>query len=420
MSKIASITATKILDSHSNWTVRTKIALSDGSVGVGEVPSGISTGKYEAILLPVDQALANVNGKIAPDLKGLEAKDQEKIDQTLIELDGTKDKSSLGANAILSVSLATCDAAAQSQNQPLYQYIRSKCQMPAPNRMVLGENAKWKMPTPMLLMLEGGKHASNQLDFQEFMITPKVGDTFREKLEAGVAIYNLLSQLLDQKSYSTAVGAEGGFSPQNMKIPEALQFINEAIEQSGKNIKIGLDIAASSFVRGNTYKLEGLGQPFTPEALLTFYKDLISAHPRLSLLEDPFAEEHEESWKAAGERLGDEIEIIGDDILVTNKERLKNALEKDLITGVIVKPNQIGTLTETIEFAKLAKKSDLKIIVSHRGGETNSSFISDLAVAIGADYIKTGAPARGERVAKYNRLLEIERELKTDSGESNS
>jgi len=404
MPKIVSITATKILDSRGHWTLRTKVTLDDGTVGIGEVPSGISTGKREAALLPVEQALANINNKIALNLKGLKAENQEKIDQTLIELDGTENKSQLGANAILSASLAACDAAAKSQNQPLYQYINTRYQI---------LDTRYQLPTPMLLMLEGGRHAANQLDFQEFMIAPRVGDTFREKLEAGVAIYSSLAETLNQKAYSTAVGVEGGFSPQKMNIPQALELLDEVIDKLGmKNIGIALDIAANSFVQGNTYALFGLGRIMTPTALLTFYQDLISTHPRLFLFEDPLAENHENNWKLAKKELGEGIEIIGDDILTTNPKRLKEVLKKDLITGVIVKPNQIGTLTEAVEFAKLAKESGLSIVVSHRAGETNSSFISDLAVAIGADYIKTGAPARGERVAKYNRLLEIEREIK--------
>jgi len=403
MSKITNITATKILDSHGGWTIRTKIILEDTSIGVGEVPSGISTGKLEATLLPVNQALINISEKIFPNLKGLEAENQEKIDQTLIELDKTKNKSNLGANAILSVSLAVCDAAAHSQNLPLYKYISSAYR--------ITHNA-YRLPVPTLLLLEGGKHAVNQLDFQEFMIIPRVGETFRENLEAGVIIYNLLAEALDRQSYSTAVGVEGGFSPQKINILQAFELIDKIIDQSeAKNVQIALDVAANSLARGSTYNLLGLERTMTTENLLAFYKDLIASNPQLALLEDPFAEEDETGWKAIKKELGEKVEIIGDDILVTNKNQLKSALEADIVTGVIVKPNQIGTLTETIEFARLAKEANLSVVVSHRGGETNSSFIADLAVAVGADYIKTGAPARGERVAKYNRLLEIEKEL---------
>lgn len=404
MAKITNITATKILDSRSEWTLCTQVSLKDGISGTGEVPSGISTGKHEAALLPVKQAIENVNGEIASKLKGFEVENQEEIDQILIELDGTENKSRLGANAVLSVSLAACDAAAKSQDLPLYKYISSVYRIP---------HTEFRLPIPMLLMFEGGKHATNKLDFQEFMITPNVGDTFYKNIEAGDKVYDTLKELLEQKSYSSAVGTEGGFSPQNVRVPEAFQLLDEAITKAAiEKTGIALDVAANSFIQGNLYKLQGMERTLNSNQLLTFYEDLVTAHPRLTSLEDPFAEEQDESWKKIKNKFTDKVEIIGDDILTTNTKNLEKAIEKDIVTGVIVKPNQVGTLTETIAFVNLAKKSKLSIVVSHRGGETNSSFIADLAVAIEAKYIKTGAPARGERVAKYNRLLEIEREIK--------
>ncbi len=402
MNKITKIKATKILDSRAQWTLRTRVFLEDGTVGIGEVPSGISTGKKEAALLPVDEALDKVNSEINSALKGKSAEEQETLDQAMIDLDGTENKSNLGANAVLSVSLAVCEAAAKSKKLPLYKYIREHLEL---------KIEKWKLPTPMLLILEGGEHAVNNMDFQEFMILPE-GNSFQEKIERGLKIYNTVGEILERNSYTTAVGSEGGFSPQELDLHQTFRLLEQAFDEAETpETAITLDVAANSFCTGTLYNLEGIERKINASDLLMLYKDLINLHPNLSSIEDPFDETHHEFWKKIKTAVGQRVNIIGDDILTTDKNRLKEALEKELITGVIVKPNQIGTLSETLDFAKEGKKNELTIIVSHRAGETNSSFISDLAVAISADYIKTGAPARGERVAKYNRLLEIERNL---------
>ncbi|MEA2020122.1 MAG: phosphopyruvate hydratase [Patescibacteria group bacterium] len=402
MAKITKIKSSKIIDSRGQWTLKTRVYLEDGATGVGEVPSGISTGSEEAALIPTKEAINNIHKKLAPELKGLNSAEQRKLDKKMIDLDGTENKAALGGNSILSISLAICDATAKSQNQPLYKYIRTLCPTKEKN---------WKMPIPMLLMLEGGEHAKNSMDFQEFMVTPK-GNNFQERIDLGLNIYQTLLQTLNTSSSTTAVGTEGGFSPQKINLHDAFSLIEKAIEKVKQECAgIALDIAANSFCSGTLYKLSGLEQNYNAGRLLTFYKDLVEHHKLLISLEDPFDENHPEFWAKAKKAFSNQVEIIGDDILTTNKNRLKNALEMDLITGVIVKPNQIGTLSETLDFAQNAKENDLTVVVSHRGGETNSSFISDLAVALNANYIKTGAPARGERVAKYNRLLEIERSL---------
>ncbi len=402
MSKITKIQATKILDSRAQWTLRTRVFLENGTVGIGEVPSGISTGKKEAALIPVDEALDKVNNEINSALKGENSEEQEKLDQAMLDLDGTENKSNLGANTILSVSLAVCEASAKSKKLPLYKYIREHLEL---------KNENWKMPTPMLLILEGGEHAVNIMDFQEFMITPK-GNSFEEKIESGRKLYNIVGKILERNTYTTAVGSEGGFSPQKIDLHQAFRLLEQAFEEAKTpETGITLDVAANSFCTGTLYNLEGIERKINANDLLLLYKDLINLHPNLCSIEDPFDENHQDSWKKIKESLGQRVDIIGDDILTTDKSRLKNALNKNLITGVIVKPNQIGTLSETLDFTKEARKNELTVIVSHRAGETNSSFISDLAVAVNADYIKTGAPARGERVAKYNRLLEIERSL---------
>ncbi len=403
MSKIKNIKSNRIINSRSFWTLRTRVFLENGTVGIGEVPSGISTGSKEATLLPTDEAIKKVNRIIAPRLKGINALDQRTADKKMLEIDGTENKEELGGNAVLSVSLAVCDAAAKSQKKPLYQHLRNLYNL---------KLESWDLPNPMLLMLEGGEHAKNDMDFQEFMITPQA-KTFTEKIELGMKLYQKLLETLDTQSHITAVGSEGGFSPQNTNIHQAFSLIENTIEEVAEkqNVGITLDIAANAFCSGNLYNLEGLGQQYNADRLLTFYKDLVSHHDLLVSLEDPFSENHTEYWTKITTELAERVEIIGDDLLTTNKTSLKEALEKSCVTGVIVKPNQIGTLTETLDFTEKAKKNNLTVIVSHRSGETNSSFISDLAAAVNADYIKAGALARGERVAKYNRLLEIEREL---------
>ncbi len=386
--------------------MQTHILLEDGTTGIGEVPSGISTGKQEAALLPVAEAINNVNEKIAPQLRGFAAESQYEIDKALIELDGTENKANLGANAILSVSLAAVDAAAKSQNLPLYKYITALCGLPT---------ADYSLPHPMLLMLEGGEHAKSARDFQEYMICPESPGPFVTKLEVGTKIYHALEAILDGRGFETSVGIEGGFWPQKLNTIQAFAILKEAIANSGTEVeKVGmcLDIAANSFLRGKVYQLSGIQQTKNANELLLLYQDLKNQFPSLFSLEDPFAETDLEGWRAAKELAG--MILVADDLTVTDPKKLKSLVKENLFAAVIVKPNQVGTLSETLEFAKMAKKGGLKIIVSHRAGETNSSLLSDLAVGIRAEYVKFGAPARGERVAKYNRLLAIERELKTE------
>lgn len=404
MAKIIKIAADKILDSRGDWTVQTHLFLDDGAVGLGEVPSGISTGQNEAALLPVDQALKSINDEIAKTLLGFEVTEQQKIDQTLIGLDGTENKSRLGANAILAISLAASDAGAKSRQQPLYLYLADN----------FGQDGNtFNLPHPMFLLIEGGKHAPSERDFQEYMITCTQTENFNEELETAVMIYRTLREFLDQQSLSTAVGVEGGFSPQQVNTLEAFNVIQEAIVRAGFNadqIKICLDVAANSLVFGEIYKLAGINQVKSGQQLQTLYGDLKSQFSNLLSIEDPFSENDFDLWKDLKTNLPETL-IVADDLTTTNPRRLPELIEKQLFNAVIIKPNQIGSLTETFAFAKIAKENDLKLVVSHRAGETSSSFIADLAVALGADFVKFGAPARGERVAKYNRLLEIAREI---------
>ena len=438
--KIKLIKAREILDSRGNPTVEVDLT-TDLGIFQGSVPSGISKGKYEAVELRdggkrhqgmgVLKAVNNVNNIIAPKLKGKDVSGQKEIDNFLIKLDGTKNKSKLGANAILAVSLAVCRAGAQAKNLPLYQYISAIARGRASvNLLEDGPLSALKMPASSVLMVEGGAHAGNELDFQEFMIVPQV-KKFSKGSQITSEIYHELKSLIKDYNPPTAsshspkgerapkyidlgisVGDEGGFAPPVRVPEEALELIMEATEKAGyqKKIKIILDVAASQFYTNGKYKMK-LGF-FTTEGLLNYYLGLIKKYPILGL-EDPFSEEDWEGWKKLNAKCkmkNAKLLVIGDDLTVTNPERIKLAQRKNACNGVIVKPNQIGTVTETIEAAKLAKSYGWKVIVSHRGGETNDDFISDLAVGIGADFIKAGAPARGERVAKYNRLIEIEME----------
>ena len=407
--KIKSLKAKEILDSKGNPTIEVELETNDG-VFRASVPSGTSKGKYEALELRdknggVDRAIKNVNELIAPKLKGKNQTEQIEIDNLMIKLDGTKNKSHLGANAILAVSIAVCRAGAAAKNLPLYSYISELAE----------KGCLPILPTPSLLMIEGGLHAKNQLAIQEFMILSE-GKSFEEKFNASKDVYNRLGGILKEKfkKDGESIGMEGGFAPSLKKTGEALNLITEAIDKSGhKNqIKIALDAAANSFYFNGSYNFEGEGK--SPEELSGFYLDLLNQYPIFSI-EDPFAEEALESWvnfrlKILNSKLKNLV--IGDDLTTTNPERIKEVNEKRACNAVIIKPNQIGTVTETIEAAKLAKSFGWQIIVSHRSGETTDDFIADLAVGIGADFIKTGAPARSERMAKYNRLLKIEEELK--------
>jgi len=386
MSKIKSIKAREILDSRGNPTIEVELLINKDSF-LASVPSGASVGKYEAKELRdgekrykgkgVLKAVKNIEQIIAPKLKGLNVNNQKRIDEILITLDGTKDKSNLGANAILPVSMAICRAGANTQNLSLYKYIEK----------YMGTTCI-KLPKPAFNIINGGAHAGNNLDFQEFMVVPQLKN-FNRNLQAGTEIYHSLKEILKKEfgEISINVGDEGGFAPNLSKAEEALNLIMKAIKISDyqNQIKIALDVAASEFYKNKKYPIVSI--------------------------EDPFNEDDFQAFSNLMKKCENKINIIGDDLLVTNVERIKLAKEKNLCNGLLLKINQIGTVSEAIEAAKLAKSYNWKIMVSHRSGETNDDFIADLAVGIGADYIKSGAPARGERVAKYNRLLKIEQEL---------
>lgn len=410
-SKIKTIKAREILDSRGNPTVEVDLITEQGLFRAS-VPSGASKGKYEAMELRdggkryqgqgVEKAARNVNKVIAPKLKGKDVIRQKEIDNLMIKLDGTENKSKLGANAILPVSIAVCRAGAAAKNLSLYSHIAQ-----------LAENSSplTELPNPAFNIINGGVHAGNELDFQEFMIVPQA-KIFKKSLEIASEIYQELKNIIKEKYLGSAInlGDEGGFAPPVRAPEEALNLILEAAQNLGyqKKFKIILDVAASQFFIDEKYKLK-IGV-FTKEELLNYYLDLIEKYPIIGI-EDPFAEEDWQGFRRITKTFGKKIIILGDDLLATNPKRIKEAHQKKACSGLILKPNQIGTVTETIEAAKLVSQYGWKIMVSHRSGETCDDFISDLAVGIGADFIKAGAPARGERVAKYNRLLRIEEML---------
>ncbi|MCL5411538.1 MAG: phosphopyruvate hydratase [Patescibacteria group bacterium] len=416
MANIASIFARRILDSRGNPTIETKVALDDDSVGVSSIPSGASTGSFEALELrdttsklygglDVSQAINNVNQTISQKLINQNALNQENIDKIMIDLDGTENKESLGANATLSVSEAVCRAAANSRKQPLYQYIN----------LLLGSNIPLSLPTPMFNIVNGGKHGGmGNLDFQEFMIVPEKNIPYHEALRMGVEIYHNLKTLLKLRGATTVIGDEGGFAPNFNSNKEVLAILTEAIKNSGYEpgvqAFISLDIAATHIKKGDTYQIKDSTTPLNSDLLINFYKDLRQEFPVLSI-EDPFSEDDWENWTKMVKEVDGSLLVIADDLVATNQKRFSYCLSQGAATGVIVKPNQIGTITETLEVVRMAKQANVATVVSHRSGETNDSFIADLAVGVGSLYIKAGAPARGERVAKYNRLLEIEEEL---------
>lgn len=412
-SKIKSIKTREILDSRGNPTVEVDLVTGLG-VFRSSVPSGVSKGKYEAVELRdkdkryygkgVRVAVKNINKIIAPRLKGKDVTRQKEIDELMIRLDGTENKSRLGANAIVGISMAVSRAGAGASNLPLWKYIAK-----------ISGTKKPVLPTPSILLLEGGLHAGNKLDIQEFMIVPLVS-SYKEKLRIGTETYHTLGSILKKRYGENAVnvGYEGGFAAPLRRVEEALDLMMEAIERSGyKNkIKICLDVAASSFYSQGIYKFEGV--TFTTEGLLSFYSKLFKKYPIISI-EDPFAEEDWKGWEKLNAKCKTQnakLLIIGDDLLTTNPKRIKEARDKRACNSLLLKVNQIGTVSEAIAAAKLANSYGWKVMVSHRSGETCDDFIADLAVGIGADYIKAGAPARGERAAKYNRLLRIEEEIK--------
>ena len=414
---IQSVQALEILDSRGNPTVQVEVVTEGGFSGIAIVPSGASTGSFEAVELRdtnenryngkgVKQAVKNVNSKIAKKLINMNVYDQRNIDNFLINLDGTPNKSNLGANAILGVSLACCRAASNSLGLPLYSYIG-------------GVNSHI-LPTPMMNILNGGKHSDNNLSLQEFMIVPVGGKTFAEKLEMGVTIYQNLKKLLTSKNLSTAVGDEGGFAPNLQSVEEALDLIVEAIQKSNyklySDVGIALDVAATEMYdeakkqNKDGYLFWKTGEYKTKEEMIDYLSNLTNKYPIISI-EDGLAEEDWDSWKILTQKLGNKVQLVGDDLFVTNVSRLKKGINLGVANSILIKPNQIGTLTETLDAIELAKSNNYKVVLSHRSGETEDTTIADIAVATNIGQIKSGAPCRTDRIAKYNRLLNIEHEL---------
>ena len=416
--KIESVEALEVLDSRGNPTVQVEVITDGGFCGVAKVPSGASTGSFEAVELRdndeerymgkgVKKAVENVNRTIAKKITGMNVYEQLKIDLKLIDIDGTDNKEKLGANATLGVSLAVAKAAANSLGMTLYNYIG-------------GVNAK-KLPTPMMNILNGGKHSDNNISSQEFMIMPTSGKDFAENLQMGVETYHNLKKVLKSKGYSVAVGDEGGFAPNLQSEEEALDVIVEAIKKAGyipgKDISIALDVASTEMydeakkVGKNGYLFWKTGTFKTSDEMIDYLEELVQKYPIVSI-EDGLAEEDWNSWKKLTQKLGSKIQLVGDDLFVTNTDRLRKGIKNKVANSILIKPNQIGTLTETLDAIEMAQKAGYTTVISHRSGETEDTTIADIAVAVNAGQIKTGAPCRTDRVAKYNRLLNIENELK--------
>src|SRR6478735_10722713 len=409
MASIEAVGAREILDSRGNPTVEVEVALDDGTIARAGVPSGASTGAFEAVERRdgdssrylgkgVEEAVNAVIDEIAPELIGFEATEQRLVDAALIDLDGTPNKGKLGANAILGVSLAVAKAAADSADLPLFRYIG-------------GPNAH-TLPVPMMNIINGGAHADNGIDFQEFMILPVGAETFSEALRWGVEVYHALKGELKKKGYATGLGDEGGFAPDIATAREALDFILESIAvagyEPGRDIAVGLDAASTEFFSDGVYRYEG--KDLSSVELTAYYESLVADYPLISL-EDPLAEDDWDGYKALTDSLGSKVQIVGDDLFVTNPKRLQQGLDLGVANSILIKVNQIGTLTETLDAVSKAQRHGYTAVISHRSGETEDTTIADLAVATDAGQIKTGAPARSERVAKYNQLLRIEEEL---------
>ena len=410
MSVIESVYAREVLDSRGNPTVEVEVALETGTIGRAIVPSGASTGAFEAVELRdgdkgrylgkgVEKAVANVNDIIAPELEGMDCFDQPAVDALMIELDGTPNKGKLGANAILGVSMAVARAAAEELGLPLFQYIG-------------GVNAK-QLPIPMMNILNGGEHADNNVDVQEFMILPVGAKSFREGLRMGSEVFHSLKKVLGEKGLACGVGDEGGFAPNLGSNREALELIVEAIEKAGykpgDDIRLGLDVAATEMYNKETkkYVLAGEGKELTAAEMVDLYEDWANNFPIVTI-EDGLDEEDWDGWKLLTDRLGKKLQLVGDDLFVTNTERLERGIEAGVANSILVKVNQIGTITETLDAIEMAKRAGYTAVISHRSGETEDTTIADLAVAVNAGQIKTGAPSRTDRVAKYNQLLRIE------------
>lgn len=415
--KIKSINAVEILDSRGNPTVEAEVVLEDGAIGNAAVPSGASTGSYEAVELRdgdakrynglgVLKAIENIEKIIAPKLIGLEAADQKAIDMAMIDLDGTENKARLGANAILAVSLAVARAAAKSEGKPLYQYL-SKFNPDFDGRFI--------MPIPMMNIMNGGKHANWATDIQEYMILPVGAKTEAEAVRMCAEIYSSLKKVLKDKGYGTTVGDEGGFAPAVSSNKEPFELMSEAVKKAGyelgRDIVFGIDAAATEFYQDGKYNLNKEGKVVSSEELAEFYMENIVKHYPIKTMEDIFSEDDWQGFEDFTAKVGDKIQIVGDDLYVTNINRLKRGIEEKTANSILIKLNQIGSLTETIEAILLAHRNKMTAVISHRSGETEDDFIADLVVAMGAGQIKTGAPARSERTAKYNRLIKIEKEL---------
>lgn len=406
--KIADVKAREILDSRGNPTVEVDVILEDGTMGRAAVPSGASTGEREALEMRdndkkrfggkgVLNAVKNVNERIKPVIIGMDVFDQYGVDTAMLELDGTKTKSNLGANAILGVSMATLKAAANEKKLPLYKYV--------------GEGRT--MPVPMMNIINGGAHADNKLDFQEFMIIPQ-RDTIKERVRVGAEVFHALKSVLNERGLSTGVGDEGGFAPDLESNSEGFELIMEAIRKAGYepgvDVKLGIDVAASEFYDNGKYNLVGENRSLTTDELIDFYKELVSKYPIISI-EDPVDENDWEGFTKITKELGDKVQLVGDDLFVTNKECLQKGIDMKAGNAILLKVNQIGTITETIETIKLAKDNGYKTIISHRSGETEDTTIADLAVGLDLGQIKTGSMSRTDRICKYNQLIRIEEEL---------
>lgn len=410
MTRIESIHALEQLDSRGNPTVGASVTLESGFMGHALVPSGASTGAHEAVELRdggdrfggkgVTTAVANINGEIAGVLEGIDAADQNEVDRILLELDGTPNKGRLGANALLAVSLACARAAAETVGLPLYRY--------------LGGPAARLLPVPMMNVLNGGAHADNNVDMQEFMLAPVGFDTFSEALRAGVETFHSLREVLSGRGYNTNVGDEGGFAPDLKSNEEAIEVILEAIEKAGyrpeEQIMLALDPAATEFYSAGKYRLKAEGTELDAEGLTAFWKDWAARYPIISI-EDGLAEDDWSGWSRLTAELGSTVQLVGDDLFVTNSERLQRGIDENAANAILIKVNQIGTLTEALDAIELARASGFRNMISHRSGETEDTFIADLAVAVNAGQIKTGSASRSDRIAKYNRLLQIEDEL---------
>jgi enolase len=414
VSDIEKVHARQILDSRGNPTLEVDVLLHSGAAGRAAVPSGASTGELEAVELRdggeawggkgVTNAVANVNGAIAGAVTGIDAADQEGLDRAMIELDGTPNKSRLGANAILGVSLAAAKAAAAEEALPLWRY--------------LGGEAAHVLPVPMMNVLNGGAHADNRVDFQEFMIVPVGAPTFADALRTGAEVFHALKRTLLDRGMATAVGDEGGFAPDLESNEAALETVIAGVEAAGfrpgQDVAIALDPATSELRRDGAYVLEHEGRTLSSEELASYWSDIAGRYPVLSI-EDGMDEEDWEGWKALTEELGDRVQLVGDDLFVTNTDRLRQGIERGVANSILVKVNQIGTLTETLDAIRTAREAGYTAVMSHRSGETEDTTIADLAVATGCGQIKTGAPSRSDRVAKYNQLLRIEEALGPDA-----